>query len=363
MMTTDLLSDKNSWGAPAHEIGLNWALAHGYRFIRVNEHFVYNRTASIPTQILAAGESKAARLWRKPRAMLDVLERFGERECPWLLYLDADSVINNISLDVGTELIGRFLGPHVHALLTCHSPFGSGGDCLPCRCCRAGRCPVDELGRLPASDGSWINTGAIFVRNTAEAREMLSWWQAGGRGVCDLSVPPHDAKHRPRRLASLAARPRPSAGHETTDARHGERERPPLPRVGEPSRLHVLGEQMCAQLMQRRWPARVDVLNAAIFNAPVWYDPARYTWFDAARHTHTQVVRDVVQRQASQGRRLADCLGSKLWICHAYDSPPGFRTVAFRERLDAARHKLTAMLSLRSEAYRPFPFDHPKTPE
>ena len=61
--------------------------------------------------------------------------------------------------------------------------------------------------------------------------------------------------------------------------------------------------------------------------------------------------------------RLADCLGSKLWICHAYDSPPGFRTVAFRERLDAARHKLTAMLSLRSEAYRPFPFDHPKTPE
>ena len=48
-----------------------------------------------------------------------------------VFYLDGDAIINDVRKQVGTEILAPYLtqAPHVHLLLNCHSPFGTGGDC------------------------------------------------------------------------------------------------------------------------------------------------------------------------------------------------------------------------------------------
>ena len=320
----------------AVELVVNWARAHGYSYHLFDPlRYRFHVSAALPRGIRLDGTaSKGALFWAKPRAILQLLER-GPTSCPWVLYLDLDAVVNSVDETVEHALYDRFIArtPAVHVLFACHSPFGDQGDCLPCRCCRANRCPPAERARMPASDGSWLNAGALFVRNdeAGMARRMLQWWASGGDGGgCDAGVP---ATSSPYSSAHATART-------SASDRHSGRRNDGL--------LH---EQMCAQRMQRRWPEHVDVLNAATFNAPLWYDPKHFGWFDSARHTHASVLAQVVANQSRDGVRSLACLASRLFVCHAYDAPPATREYLLGRKLNASVARLTELLSKRGERY------------
>ena len=267
-----------------------------------------------------------------------------------VFYLDGDAIINDVRKQVGTEILAPYLtqAPHVHLLLNCHSPFGTGGDCGSCRCCRARECPESERTRLPQADGSWINAGVVFIRNSAEGRELVRWWASAGYGACatdagassKLQHGTHDA-HGRGRASEHALAHRASRASE-----HGGR-------GGHLTR--GLAEQECAQRMQRKWPSRVEVLNARVFNAPLWFEPAAYQWFELGRHSHNDVVRDVVAAEKKEGRSgSAKCLGSAMFVCHAYDAPADFRALVVPRRLAAVRPILRTMLAAHGDEYLSF---------
>ena len=332
ILSSNLL-EADLWGAAAMEIARNWAVAHGYRFVRFSETASYNTSARLPSALRSAENSKAAQYWLKPQAMLFLLER-RSNACPWVFFLDSDAVVNNVRRNVSSELLVPYLTPRVHVLFNCHTPFGQGGDCLTCRCCRAGLCSPAERTRLPQGDGTWINTGAVFIRNSDEGREMLRWWASAGDGACitDGGAPADHA------VNTVAPRVKP-APHATKAAR------------GKAPALAFLGEQECAQRMQRVWPTRVEVLNARVCNTPLWFEPAAYAWFHVGKHTHNDVIRDVVNREASTGRRSAACLGSTMFVCHAYNTHTNFRRQVIRQRLVAVSPTLRQMLTAQGEEY------------
>ena len=107
--------------------------------------------------------------------------------------------------------------------------------------------------------------------------------------------------------------------------------------------------------MQRKWPSRVEVLNARVFNAPLWFEPAAYQWFELGRHSHNDVVRDVVAAEKKEGRSgSAKCLGSAMFVCHAYDAPADFRALVVPRRLAAVRPILRTMLAAHGDEYLSF---------
>ena len=251
---------------------------------------------------------------------------------------------------VGAEILAPYLthAPHVHLLLNCHSPFGTGGDCGSCRCCRAGQCPEAERARLPQADGSWINAGVVFIRNSAEAREMVRWWASAGYGACATDAGASSKhQHGAHDVHDLGRAAEHALAHRASRAsEHGGR-------GGHLTR--GLAEQECAQRMQRKWPSRVEVLNARVFNAPLWYEPAAYQWFEVGRHSHNDVVREVVTAEKKDGRSgSAKCLGSTMFVCHAYDAPADFRALVVPRRLAAVRPILRAMLAAQGDEYVPF---------
>ena len=82
VLTSNLMG-AHSWGAAAVEIARNWAIAHGYRYVRFSETSHYNTSARVPRFVKLASENdKPAQFWFKPQAMLSLLER-GEEACPW----------------------------------------------------------------------------------------------------------------------------------------------------------------------------------------------------------------------------------------------------------------------------------------
>ena len=82
ILTSNIMG-AHSWGAAAVEIARNWAVAHGYRYVRFSETSHYNTSARVPRFVqLAAENNKAVQFWFKPQAMLSLLER-GEEACPW----------------------------------------------------------------------------------------------------------------------------------------------------------------------------------------------------------------------------------------------------------------------------------------
>ena len=82
ILTSNLMG-AHSWGTAAVEIARNWAIAHGYRYVRFSETSHYNTSARVPRFVeLAAENNKAVQFWFKPQAMLSLLER-GEEACPW----------------------------------------------------------------------------------------------------------------------------------------------------------------------------------------------------------------------------------------------------------------------------------------
>jgi len=345
VMTSNLLG-AISWGAFAIEIAINWALSHGYRYTLFGElHSYRNVSAAMPPGVhldgAGAWSSAATINWAKPRAMLELLER-GPHECPWVFFLDGDAIINRASASVEQVLLQPYLSKApaaVKVVLACHSPFGHNGDCLPCRCCRAGHCPADELALLPRNDGSWVNSGVVFAKNDArgEARRMLAWWASGGEGACDPMEVPKGSSNR--------AKHRPAASRARTD-----RSGPPQPFASRAPPIALLGEQLCAQRMQRRFPDAVDVLNAAVFNTPTWFDPARFAWFDSRVHTHLGVLATVVANESRFGRSWA-CLSSSSFVCHLYDVPAASRLAMVRAKLEESRPALGAALVQRGERY------------
>ena len=103
--------------------------------------------------------------------------------------------------------------------------------------------------------------------------------------------------------------------------------------------------------MQRRFPNAVDVLNAAVFNTPTWFDPARFTWFDSRVHTHLGVLATVVANESRYGPSRA-CLSSSSFVCHMYDVPAVSRLAMVRAKLEESRPALGAALVQRGERYR-----------
>ena len=319
ILSTDLWVD--SWATFAVELAVNYAALQHYSYTLFDErHQFANATVS------ASASGKASLFWSKPHAILELLER---RECPWVLYHDADAIINNPEISIQQALAGPYLWqePRVRVLLACHSPFGSGGDCQPCRCCRAGRCPADARRQLPANDGSWVNAGVVLVRgNDGMSQEMMQWWASSGGGECSARTPPG---LKPRRI------------NKARDAKEDKEGRTPM---------HYFAEQACLQRLQRRWVSHVDVLNAAAFNAPMWYNPAMFRWMDLKKHGLEAASKFL--RQEMRNVSSKPCLHSKLFICHAYGQSAEARAEMLAPKVAELAPLLGALLRRRGQPYQ-----------
>jgi hypothetical protein len=271
-----------TYGGYSSEIIINWAAAHGYSYSLFVHGYSLNKT-----------EDKARLLWAKPQAMRNMLQR---PMCAWVMCLDGDAVINQPRFSVEEKLL-RFVAPAVPAvriLLTCHSPFGGSDDCLPCKCCRAGDCPASARAKPAPADGSVANTGVVLVRNDPDAREMIRWWANAGDGECDARS--------------------------------------------------YFGEQNCAGRMQRRWVNQIDVVSAAVMNAPIWYDPT---------HWNVNTIQEYkLARQAVRSNHSRPvCLSSDLFICHAYAMRAALRVVSFRAHHATVVEPLRHLLARRGRTY------------
>ena len=290
-----------TYGGYSSEIVINWASAHGYSY----SLFIYRHS-------LNKTEDKARLFWAKPQAMRRMLQR---PACAWAMYLDGDAVINQPRFSVEEKLL-RFLAPAVPAvriLLTCHSPFGDSDDCLPCKCCRAGHCPASARARPAPADGSIANAGVVLVRNDPTAREMIRWWANAGDGECDAHS--------------------------------------------------YFGEQNCAGRMQRRWVNQIDVVSAAVMNAPFWYNPANWTNVTTIQEYHlahrsvriqsSEIIRAVKsnENRSRPALRTSSCFSSDLFICHAYAMQTALRDVAFRAHHATIVGPLRHLLSWRGRTY------------
>ena len=279
--TADNLAS-DTYGGYSSETTINWAAAHGYSYSLFVHGYSLNTT-----------EDKARLFWAKPQVMRNMLER---PTCAWVMYLDGDAVINQPRFSVEEKLL-RFLAPAVPAvrvLLTCHSPFGDSDDCLPCKCCRAGDCPASARAKPAPGDGSVVNAGVVLVRNDPTAREMVRWWANAGDGECDAHS--------------------------------------------------YFGEQNCLGRMQRRWVNQIDVVSAAVMNAPIWYNPANWNVTTIQEY---KLVRQTVKNNSS--RPL--CLSSDLFICHAYAMKPAPRVVSFRTHHATVVEPLRHLLARRGRTY------------
>jgi len=279
--TTDNLA-AGTYGGYTSEIVINWAAAHGYSYSLFVHGYSLNKT-----------EDKARLFWAKPQAMGTMLQR---PTCAWVMYLDGDAVINQPRFSVEDKLL-RFVAPAVpvvRILLTCHSPFGDSDDCLPCKCCRAGDCPASARAKPAPADGSITNAGVVLVRNDPAAREMIRWWANAGDGECDAH--------------------------------------------------NYFGEQNCAGRMQRRWVNQIDVVSAAVMNAPIWYNPADWKVTTIQEY---KLVHQAVKKNHSK----PVCLSSDLFICHAYAMKAAPRVVAFRAHHATVMEPLRHLLARRGRTY------------
>ena len=151
----------------AIEHNANWAVAHGSTF------------SAFLSPMARPG---VHRQWEKVLAAVRILER---DECAWLLHLDADALVLDVSRDPMT-ILRRLVeeaepaSPAIFA--TCNSPLGRGTDCDASCCGRARRrtgCSVGLHDLGPASPyPCMINSGVFFVRNAPASHKLLAEWVA-----------------------------------------------------------------------------------------------------------------------------------------------------------------------------------------
>ena len=232
----------------------------------------------------------------------------GAPACAWVLFLDADAMVNNVTATVEQQLLHPADRPPsgVHLVFACHTPEGSRGsqssapECAGCSCGRAmhscssetlaGEQPDGQRGasrQVARSSRCSINSGAVLIRNSQRGRDLVDWWAHAGHGAKGC-----------QRL------PGASSGKS-------------------------FGEQRCASDMKRRWPAEVDVVPAARFNSPAWYYPG-VRWLPgnlSAAHKSKRTDRLYDTKGTPRNFNDSDqlrCFGSSQFMCHAYGLTANF---------------------------------------
>ena len=194
-------SSHSGWGRfPAfepHRVTANWAVLHGYTF---------GLFTALPRQ--GVSDDDYCLQFSKVRAASQMLERgvsSGAPACAWVLFLDADAMVNNVTATVEQQLLNPADRPpsSVHLVFACHTPVASSRgshssapECAGCSCGRATHScssetlaseQLDGLGtrRRSVARGSRcsINSGAVLIRNGVRGRDLVGWWAHAGRGA------------------------------------------------------------------------------------------------------------------------------------------------------------------------------------
>ena len=121
LLSSDLLAP-GAWGRHAVAITANWAVLHGYTF---------GLFTAPPRQ--SASDDDYCLQFSKVRAASQMLEgalSSGAPACEWVLFLDADAMVNNVTATVGEQLLHPADRPDsgVHLVFACHTPEGSRGS-------------------------------------------------------------------------------------------------------------------------------------------------------------------------------------------------------------------------------------------
>ena len=299
LLSSDLLAP-GAWGRPAVAITANWAVLHGY---------IFGLFTAPPRQ--SASDDDYCLQFSKVRAASQMLQgalSSGAPACAWVLFLDADAMVNNVTATVEQQLLhpADRPSPNVHLVFACHTPEGSRGshssapECAGCSCGRAmhscssetlaGEQPDGQRGarrQVARSSRCSINSGAVLIRNSVRGRALVDWWAHAGHGAKGC-----------QRLPGTAS-------------------------------TKSFGEQRCASDMKRRWPAEVDVVPAARFNSPAWYYPG-VRWLPgnlSAGHKSKRMDRLYDTKGTWRNFNDSDqlrCFGSSLFMCHAYGLTANF---------------------------------------
>ena len=113
---------------------------------------------------------------------------------------------------------------------------------------------------------------------------------------------------------------------------------------GECDAHNYFGEQNCAGRMQRRWVNQIDVVSAAVMNAPIWYNPADWKVMTIQEY---KLVHQAVKNNHSK----PVCLSSDLFICHAYAMKAAPRVLAFQQKYATVVEPLRHLLARRGRTY------------
>eukprot|EP00966_Prymnesium_polylepis_P204928 4747871-Prymnesium_polylepis.1 len=146
LLSADLLSP-GRWGRTTVEINANWAVAHGY---------IFGLFTSAPVHRRAAGTDDYCTVFAKLHAATAMLEKHNS-SCRWLLFLDADAVVNNVSATVeqlaDTAATAEAAGS-ADITLACHWPSADGnGECHSCKCGRSTHvCSAASLSKEQSTD-------------------------------------------------------------------------------------------------------------------------------------------------------------------------------------------------------------------
>ena len=335
-----------SWGAPAVEQSLNWALAHGYSYHALSHHVLPSDVPKTWSKIWAAWLATQRRDWR----------------CSFVMFLDADAVVHAVSSSL-SPLLQLYFGDAalgVHLLLSTHenrsaagggansegassqsSSSTEGGTALGCHCARArSTCAAQDIAATTVARGGVpnrcvINTGVFLLRNSEAGHR-----HAGLQTTAAHASSPHRTMTSPRPPPSPMPRtPLPLP-------------RTPVPRTSPPRRREALRywrdgadglcklatreetvEQRCVRHVKTRWPRRVDVVHSRVFNS-------LYLQYTSA-----------VPPSTAEAGCFGDGGEGRHLVCHMMGMPPPLRLAVFGRERDARRAELRGLLAQRAERY------------
>jgi len=323
--TPNLLQGDKGWGAYAAELNLNYAIAHGYKYIMFTRSLITR-----PGWVF---------VWNTPLGGEAVLGR-EEDDCKWLFWLDGDAVVTNVRITLEDRLINPHFGATINdtrdgpiMLASCHTSVTAedGVSCEGCTCFRATK-PVEERVDCRAeyaaitqkygvqhahelSRNCLINTGAYFVRNSVRARALFQWWASAGNRKCNLRV----------------ATP-------------------------EQGCIGVQGMAWDANITSSAGPLRVkeaiDMLSASVFNSPGTFED-RYLHDAMALSAKKVWVHKNSTARADPNTGLFSCLRSSAFVCHPWGLDSTAKTAFLREAIGDERRMaaLRQMLHARGEEY------------
>ena len=197
--TPNLLRN-GSWGAPAVEQSLNWALAHGYSYHVLSQHVLPLDVPRTWSKIWAAWLATQRRDWG----------------CGFVMFLDADAVVHAVDTSLA-PLLHTYFGNGVHLLLSTHEnrsetdPDGrtsndlssEGGTALGCRCARAhSTCTAQDIAATTVAHGGApnrcvINTGVFLLRNSEAGHCDARVHTSGAFRVASHDGAPHSLPQPP----------------------------------------------------------------------------------------------------------------------------------------------------------------------